>query len=222
MSIRFDCSEPTQRSRGITRAVQAVSAGELVVLPTDTVYGIGCDAFSPSGVADLLVVKGRGRAMPPPVLVPSLRTLGGLASQVSPEVRALAERFWPGALTVVCRAQPTLDWDLGDLDDTVAVRMPLHPVALELLDRTGPMAVSSANLSGRPAATSYAEAQEQLGDEVAVYLDAGPSPGNVPSTIVDGTAEVPRVLRLGALSLAELREVVPELLGPGEHAEAPE
>jgi tRNA threonylcarbamoyl adenosine modification protein (Sua5/YciO/YrdC/YwlC family) len=150
--------------------------------------------------------------MPPPVLVAHARTLDGLATDIPPEARALAEAFWPGPLTLVCHAQPSLDWDLGDTRGTVAIRIPLHPVALELLDRTGPLAVSSANLTGKPAATTCAEAMEQLGDAVPLYLDAGPAAGSVPSTIVDATGETPRVLRDGALELARLREVVPGLL----------
>ena len=201
-----------QRSRGIARAAELVAEGELVVLPTDTVYGLGCDAFSPSAVAALLAAKGRGRAMPPPVLIAHVRTLDGIATGVSDHVRALAQAFWPGALTIVCRSQPTLNWDLGDTGGTVAVRMPLHPVALELLEKTGPMAVSSANLSGQPAALDCPDAERQLGESVAVYLDSGAATLGVPSTIIDGTQEVPRVLRLGALSIEELRTVVPELL----------
>jgi L-threonylcarbamoyladenylate synthase len=200
-----------QRSRGITRAAELVADGDLVVMPTDTVYGIGCDAFSPAAVARLLAAKGRGRAMPPPVLVSHLRTLDGIATAISQQVRDLAEAFWPGALTIVCQAQPTLKWDLGDTGGTVAVRMPLHPVALELLERTGPMAVGSANLTGQAAARDCDEAQHQLGELVELYLDAGPSGIGVPSTIIDGTREIPRILRLGALSIEQLREVVPQI-----------
>jgi tRNA threonylcarbamoyl adenosine modification protein (Sua5/YciO/YrdC/YwlC family) len=154
--------------------------------------------------------------MPPPVLVPHARTLDGIATDVPDDVRALAEAFWPGGLTVVVPMQQTLSWDLGDTGGTVAVRMPLHPVALELLEATGPMAVSSANLTGRPAAATAEEAREQLGESVAIYLEAGPAGSGVPSTIVDGTGPVPRVLREGAVSLAELREVVPGVVGAGE------
>ncbi len=211
VSARYDCAVPEERERGISRAVSATSAGELVVLPTDTVYGVGCDAFSPSAVNALLAAKGRGRDMPPPVLVGHARTLDGLAIDVPDTVRELADTFWPGALTIVCRAQPSLDWDLGDTFGTVAIRMPLHPVALQLLEATGPMAVSSANRSGRPAAISCDQAEEELGEAVSIYLDSGMSPEGLPSTIVDGTRDVPRVLRLGALPLERLREVVPEL-----------
>jgi tRNA threonylcarbamoyl adenosine modification protein (Sua5/YciO/YrdC/YwlC family) len=211
VSARFDCTQEVQRSRGIARAAEMLAEGDLVVLPTDTVYGLGADAFSPTAVAALLAAKGRGREMPPPVLIGHLRTLDGIATGISAQVRALAEAFWPGALTIICQAQPTLKWDLGDTGGTVAVRMPQHPVALELLGVTGPLAVSSANLTGRPPALSCQDAQQQLAESVAVYLDAGPTGSGVPSTIIDGTRDVPRVLRLGALSVAELRTVVPEL-----------
>jgi len=213
VSARYDCAQPEERERGITRAVTATSAGQLVVLPTDTVYGVGCDAFSPSAVSDLLAAKGRGRDMPPPVLIGHARTLDGLAVNVPREVRELAEAFWPEALTIVCRAQPSLDWDLGETFGTVAIRMPLHPVALQLLEATGPMAVSSANRSGRPAAITCAQAEEELGEAVTIYLDGGRCPEGLPSTIVDGTREIPRVLRIGALPLERLREVVPDLAG---------
>lgn len=185
--------------------------GELVVLPTDTVYGLGADAFASAAVARLLAAKRRGRDMPVPVLVGSPRTLPGIASGLTKEANALVEAFWPGALTIVVTHQPSLRWDLGDAGGTVAVRMPLHPVAIELLTETGPMAVSSANRSGQPPATTCDEAYDQLGSDVSVYLDGGPSGGPVPSTIVDLTADPPRVLRTGAISAEALREVVPDL-----------
>ena len=134
------------------------------MLPTDTVYGIGADAFTPSAVTALLAAKGRGRNMPPPVLVGSVRAAAALTETLGAYGQDLIDEFWPGPLTLVFRSSPTLRWDLGDTMGTVAVRMPLHPVALDLLRRTGPMAVSSANLHSLPAATSADEAQEQLGD----------------------------------------------------------
>ena len=191
----------------VDEAVHVVQGGGLVVLPTDTVYGIGADAFSPDAVTALLAAKGRGRQMPPPVLVGSVATLDGLATDVPPEARSLAEHFWPGALTIILRAQPSLAWDLGETHGTVALRMPDHPAALALLARTGPMAVSSANLTGRRAALTATEAHAQLGDAVRVYLDAGLAPGGVPSTIVDATGDTLRIVREGALSLEELRGV---------------
>ncbi|MBT0772068.1 threonylcarbamoyl-AMP synthase [Kineosporia sp. J2-2] len=218
MSVRFDCALEVQRSRGITKAADVVAEGDLVVLPTDTVYGIGCDAFDAEAVSALLAAKGRGRAMPPPVLVPHVRTLDGIAAGITPDIRALAEAFWPGALTIITRSQPTLRWDLGETNGTVALRMPLHPVALELLERTGPMAVSSANLTGHDAALTCKQAQDMLGDSVAVYLDGGPADLGVASTIIDCTATPPRVVRQGAVALDDLRSVVPGVLGLGETA----
>ena len=213
MSRRFSCLDPEDRERGIEAAVVAVQRGALVVLPTDTVYGVAADAFQPEAVRLLLRAKGRGRDMPPPVLVSAPTTLEALATDVPPPGRALADKYWPGPLTLVCHHQPSLRWDLGDTRGTVAVRMPDQPHALSLLERTGPLAVSSANRTGRPAATTVQEAEEMLSESVEVYLDAGPSPGGRPSTIVDATVDPPRVLRLGAIGLDELRDVVPELRG---------
>ncbi|MEO7981639.1 MAG: L-threonylcarbamoyladenylate synthase [Sporichthyaceae bacterium] len=216
---RYDMAEPAERPVGLDLASDAVRRGELVVLPTDTVYGLGTDAFSPVAVAGLLAAKGRGRDMPVPVLVGTPRTLDGIATGLTQAARELVEAFWPGGLTLVATAQPSLRWDLGDTGGTVAVRMPLHPVALELLRATGPMGVSSANLSGRPAPTTCDEAVEQLGEKVSVYLDGGPSGDPVASTIVDVTGAVPRLQRLGAVGLELLREVAPDL-DPGVYGEA--
>ncbi|MFI7242254.1 L-threonylcarbamoyladenylate synthase [Streptomyces qinglanensis] len=211
MARRYDCSDATDRATGLREAASAVRRGELVVLPTDTVYGVGADAFSADAVGDLLEAKGRGRGMPSPVLVGSPNTLHGLVTDFSEAAWELVDAFWPGALTLVARHQPSLTWDLGETHGTVAVRMPLHPVAIELLNEFGPMAVSSANLSGHPAPKDCDEAQEMLGESVAVYLDGGPTQDNVPSSIVDVTGAVPVLLRAGAIDADELRKVVPGL-----------
>ncbi|MDX3386694.1 L-threonylcarbamoyladenylate synthase [Streptomyces niveiscabiei] len=211
MARRYDTNDATDRTTGLREAASAVRRGELVVLPTDTVYGIGADAFSSEAVAELLDAKGRGRNMPTPVLIGSPNTLHGLVTDFSELAWELVDAFWPGALTLVARHQPSLQWDLGDTRGTVAVRMPLHPVAIELLTEVGPMAVSSANLTGHPAPENCDEAQGMLGDSVSVYLDGGPTPGNVPSSIVDVTREVPVLLREGAITAEELRKVVPDL-----------
>jgi L-threonylcarbamoyladenylate synthase len=211
MARRYDCTDATDRRTGLREAASAVRRGELVVLPTDTVYGIGADAFSPDAVGDLLEAKGRGRNMPSPVLVGSPSTLHGLVTDFSELAWDLVDAFWPGALTLVARQQPSLAWDLGDAHGTVAVRMPLHPVAIELLKEFGPMAVSSANLTGHPAPQDCDAAQTMLGDSVAVYLDGGPTPDSVPSSIVDVTGSVPVLLRAGAIDANELRKVVPDL-----------
>jgi L-threonylcarbamoyladenylate synthase len=208
MTETFDCADADQRPAGIASAVSALKGSRLVVLPTDTVYGIGADAFDGAAVAALLAAKGRGRDMPVPVLVGSWHTIDGLVYSVPPSARELIRAFWPGALSLVVRQAPSLQWDLGDANGTVMLRMPLHPVAIELLREVGPMAVSSANVSGRPAAVTAADARNQLGDLVEVYLEAGPSARQAASTIVDLTGTQPRVLREGPITAAAIAEVL--------------
>jgi tRNA threonylcarbamoyl adenosine modification protein (Sua5/YciO/YrdC/YwlC family) len=210
----YDCRDPADRDRGIAAAVSSLKRGELVVLPTDTLYGLGCDAFKKHAVSALFRAKGRGRDMPPPVMVGSRRTFDGLAYRLPKAARALADAFWPGPLTIIVQQAKTLDWDIGETGGTVAVRMPLHPVALEVLREIGPMAVSSANKTGEAPPVTAAQAQEQLASSARVYLDAGPCPAAVASTIVDLTGDVPQVVRAGALGLDKLRQVVPELPEP--------
>jgi tRNA threonylcarbamoyl adenosine modification protein (Sua5/YciO/YrdC/YwlC family) len=211
VSRTHDCTDGADRAAAIADAANAVRRGELVVLPTDTVYGIGADAFSPNAVRRLLDAKGRGRDVPVPVLVGSWRTVNGLTEDLSDTAKDLIAAFWPGALTLVLRQGAGLTWDLGDARGTVAVRMPLHPVAIELLSETGPLAVSSANRHGVEAATTMHEAQAQLGASVAVYLDGGPSADRTPSTIVDLTGPLPLILREGAVTIEQLAAVVPGL-----------
>ena len=211
VALFFECGDPDVRVDAIETAAQSVSSGELVVLPTDTVYGLGADAFDGLAVNELLRAKGRGRDMPVPVLVGSWATIDGLVTVVDTRTRDLIEAFWPGGLTLVVKHAPSLTWDLGDARGTVAVRMPLHPVAIELLEQTGPMAVSSANRHGQPPAQTAAEARAQLDEDVAVYLEDGQVPGGVASTIVDVTEGRPRILRVGAVGVDQLREVVPDI-----------
>ncbi len=211
MSTRYDLADPQARESGIAAAVAAVRRGRLVVLPTDTVYGVGVDAFDADGVQRLLDAKGRGREMPPPVLISSNTTLEALATELPAWATGLVEEYWPGPLTLVCRQQPSLRWDLGETRGTVAVRMPQDPTALDLLGRTGPLAVSSANLTGEPAATDADAAEQMLGHAVEVILDGGPSTGSAASTIVDCTGSRPRILREGAVTRAELVAVLDRL-----------
>ena len=224
-----DTSVPEQLLTGMRLARGAIGRGELVVIPTDTVYGVAADAFTPAAVQRLLDAKGRGRQSPPPVLVPGIPTLDALAESVPSEVRDLVAEFWPGGLTVVLRARSTLNWDLGETRGTVALRMPSHPIALELLSETGPLAVSSANHTGQTAAMTAAEAQAMFGDAVAVYLEAGPAgadyadvPAGTGSTIVDATAlghpeGRVRILRHGVIAESEIARVV----GPDRMPAAP-
>ena len=208
MTEVFDCADPIQRPAGIASAISALKGSGLVVMPTDTVYGIGANAFDSAAVAALLAAKGRGRDMPVPVLVGSWHTIEGLVYSVPPAARELIRAFWPGALSLVVRQAPSLQWDLGDANGTVMLRMPLHPVAIELLREVGPMAVSSANVSGRPAAVTAADARNQLGDLVEVYLEAGPSARQAASTIVDLTGAQPRILREGPITADAIAEVL--------------
>lgn len=210
------CDTEDRRAEAVAAAVTTVGAGDCLVMPTDTVYGIGADAFSPQAVRVLLAAKGRGRAMPPPVLIGSHAVLRALADEVDGHAERLAETFWPGALSLILPAQPSLVWDLGETRGTVALRMPADDLALDVLAQTGPLAVSSANRTGSPAATTAQQAHRMLGDSVELYLDDGPRDTVSPSTIVDCTVSPPRVVREGAIPPAELRTVVPELLGPGE------
>lgn len=217
MALVFDCSDSAQLLAAARSARQALGRGQLVVLPTDTVYGVAADAFAPEAVQRLLDAKGRGRQSPPPVLIPNTATLDALAAEVVDPVRALADAFWPGPLTIVLTAQPSLSWDLGETGGTVALRIPDLPLTLELLQETGPLAVSSANSTGEPAARAITEAQDMLGDAVAVYLDAGPVAGDgTASTIVDVTGVtneggILRILRAGGVSRESIATLLPQV-----------
>lgn len=222
----YDCSVDTDLLTGMRLAKAALGRKELVVVPTDTVYGLACDAFSHEGVTKLLAAKGRDRQAPPPVLIGNAAALEGLAQDIPQLARKLAETFWPGALTMILKAQPSLTWDLGETKGTVALRMPDHKIALALLQETGPLAVSSANLTGEPAAITCQQAEIALGAKVKVYLDGGASPKGEASTIVDMTSLVDtvsesgeivttgkvRIVRRGALSQQKLATILGEFL----------
>lgn len=213
----YDCTDGAQLLSAARAARQALGRGELIVVPTDTVYGVAADAFTPAAVQRLLDAKGRGRQSPPPVLIANTATLAALAAEVTEPVTKLAEAFWPGPLTIVMEANPSLSWDLGDTGGTVALRIPDHPLTLELLRETGPLAVSSANLSGEPPARTAADAQDMLGQSVSVYLDAGATAGDgAASTIIDVRSLTPdggtiRVLRAGAVTHEALAELLPQV-----------
>jgi len=223
MATIHDCSDQAELLTGMRLARVAIGRGELIVMPTDTVYGVAADAFSPEAVQRLLDAKGRTRQAPPPVLIPGIPTLDALAESVPDEVRALVAEFWPGGLTVILPARSSLHWDLGDTNGTVALRMPDDRVALELLSETGPLAVSSANLTGQPAALTAAAAEQMLGDSVSVYLDGGEAgaaydtvDASVGSTIVDATGLTVeggelRIVRHGVIPDAAIHEVIARL-----------
>lgn len=222
----YDCSLDTDLLTGMRLAKVSLGRSELVVVPTDTVYGVACDAFSAEGVRSLLAAKGRGPQSPPPVLIGTLQTLHALAEDIPDVANRLAATFWPGALTMILKSQPSLTWDLGETKGTVALRMPDHKIALALLQETGPLAVSSANLTGQPAATTCQQAEQYLGESVTVYLDGGNSPKGEASTIIDltdlvdtvdsegkiSTAGKIKIVRRGALSAEKIRSIAGELL----------
>ena len=222
----FDCSVDTELLTGMRLAKVALGRTELVVIPTDTVYGLAANAFSPVAVQALLDAKGRGRQSPPPVLIANINMARALVETLPDAAIRLAETFWPGALTMILKSQPSLDWDLGETKQTVALRVPDHKIALALLEETGPLAVSSANLTGQPAATTCKQAFDYLGDSVSVYLDGGTSPKGEASTILDltglidsydekqklSTTGLIKIVRRGALSEAKIRSVVGDLL----------
>lgn len=212
---RYDCLNPGDRATGVQLAISAARRGRLIVFPTDTVYAVACDAFTADAVDSLNAAKERVSAGGLPVMVGAPTALDGLATGLSADARALVQAFWPGPLTVVCEQQMSLQWDIGSFDE-VALRMPLHPLAIEVLRGVGPMVVIAANRVGAPVPLTCDDAQKQLGPQVEVYLDGGPMGPAPPSTIVDFTGPTPAVLREGSLSVDLLRTVVPELALPEE------
>ncbi len=209
--VRLDCSDRDGRGRSISTAASAARRGDIVLVPTESSYGLATDAFSVRGVRSIRWAKGQMSQVPLPVLVPSVMTVGGIAAGMSTEARALMTAFWPGALTLLMRPQPTLAWDLPT-DAPLAVRMPLNPVLLELLDKTGPLVVTAANAAGLPAPLTVDEAVEQLGEAWVVALDAGPIAPMEPSTVVDVTGERVVIMRHGGVDAELLREICPELV----------
>lgn len=207
MTHLIDCThgwEPDDLA-DVTRTIRA---GELIVLPTDTVYGIGADATQPQAITRLLAAKGRGRQMPPPVLAATIDQAFNLCVDIPDAARTLAEDHWPGGLTLILTARPDLGWDLGETGGTLAVRIPDHAGTCELLRSTGPLAVTSANLTGQPPATDINQAQEYFGDTVGLYISSGPTQTSTPSTIVDCAHGQPKIIRLGTLTRDDLEKSV--------------
>ena len=207
----FSCDDPKQREGGVQAAVKAVRAGELILLPTDTIYGIGADPFNTGAVESLRSVKGMAPSIPLPILVGNWNAFEAVVQGVDAPVRTLIEAFWPGPLTLVTRQTETLSWNIGGSASIVQVRMPDHAVALDVLNESGPIAVSGATRTRLGPIATVAEAEEQFGELVSVYLDDGRL-GHSVSTIVDCTGSVMRVRRKGSISIDELQQVVPSLV----------
>jgi L-threonylcarbamoyladenylate synthase len=189
----------------VEEAVAAAARGELIVIPTDTVYGIGARPDLPEATARVFEAKRRPRELELPVLVPSVAAAERVA-EVDGRARRLMRELWPGPLTIVlARSGESGSWDLGAQAGTIGVRMPRHLLALAVLARTGPLAVTSANISGSPPARTCEELYELFGDAVGVYLCEEEALTGSPSTVVDLTHGEPRVLREGAVGESEIR-----------------
>lgn len=206
------------RDVAVAVAAQALRDGHLAVLPTDTVYGVAADAFNTTGTRRIFGAKRRSRRFPLPVLVRRPKQLLGLCPAVPVTAESLMSAYWPGPLTIVVPVDPDLEWDIGDNRGTVAVRMPMDDLVLDVIRAVGPLAVTSANISGSPAATTATDALDQLGDLVEVYVDEGVRSDTSPSTIVDVSRGAPQVLREGPLPTDDVLAVARGELDPIEAA----
>ncbi len=195
-------------------AQRLLRSGGVVAFPTDTVYGVGAHAFQPEAVAALYVVKNRPTSKAIPILVAHIEDMTRVARTVPGVAWDLAERFWPGGLTLVLPRAEQVPSVVTAGGDTVAVRYPDHLIPLALMRFAGaPLAATSANLSGQPSPTSALQVVEQLAGRVPLIIDGGECPGGVPSTVIDLSVEPPRLLRTGAISAAELGVCLPDLAG---------
>jgi L-threonylcarbamoyladenylate synthase len=193
----------------IRRAVESLHRGQVIAFPTDTVYGVGAHAMQPKAVEQLYVAKQRPRDKAIPLLLPDLDALAQVAVSVPDAAYALAERFWPGALTMILRRTPQIPDVVTAGGETVAVRIPDHPVTQALLVAlNAPLAATSANLSGQPAPDTADGVWEQLAGRIGLLVDGGTCPGGVASTIVDLTTPALKVLRLGGISEQQLLDAI--------------
>jgi L-threonylcarbamoyladenylate synthase len=195
---------PADQPGALQKAITLVRDGHLVVFPTDTVYGVGALAFDQRGIDQLYAVKGRDNLKAIPILIGDPADLMRVTTGLGETARRLAQRFWPGPLTLVVPRHPGLPPNLSP-QPTVGVRMPDHPVALSLLRSTGPMAVTSANRSGAESSVTAQEAFAQLGERIPLILDGGRTPGGLSSTVVDCISPELVILRLGPIGMLELQ-----------------
>jgi L-threonylcarbamoyladenylate synthase len=195
---------PAGSPGAVEAALRVLRAGGLVAFPTDTVYGVGALAFDQDTVQSIYVAKDRPDDKAIPILLGDAIDLPTVALELTDTARRLAEHFWPGPLTIVVRKQPALPAAVSS-SDTIGVRVPDHELARQLLRAAGPMAVTSANLSTHPSPRTAHDVVQQLYGRISLVLDGGTTPGGVPSTVLDCTADEPRVLRQGPISLEEIR-----------------
>ncbi len=208
--IRIGAERGAERDRALTACAAAVRRGDVIIIPTEQVYGLATDAFHMGGTSSLRALKGYATHVSLPILVANPTMVNGVARS-TPLAEELIEAFWPGGLTLVLPPQPTLAWD-ASAGGPVAVRMPIHPFTLALVERTGPLAVTSANPPGTDPPTTMDGAVACLGEQVALAVDVGPCPdGGEPSTILDLTGPAPVLIREGAVSRAQLASLRPDL-----------
>jgi L-threonylcarbamoyladenylate synthase len=206
---------PATSRKAIKLARRLLREGEVVAFPTDTVYGVGANAFERFAVHQIFELKRRPRAKALPVFIYQVDDLNLVARDIPNQAWPLLQKFWPGALTVVLFKVAALPDDVTAGQSTVAVRIPNHPVCLDLVIQTGrPLAVTSANLSGQPTPETAQGVAQQLGPDLPLVLDGGPSPSAQPSTLVDLSLKPPRLLRQGILDVTALREFLPDLVAP--------
>ena len=205
----LDALGPPLPELSVAAALEALDAGLVVAIPTDTVYGLAVDPFRPGASDRLFALKRRPRTVDLPLLVSGADQVLTVATAVPRVATFLMDRYWPGPLTLVVPRRPDLEADLGDDEATVGVRCPDHDVPLTLcrLGRRGPLATTSANLHGQPTLTTAAEVEAALGGSVAVVLDGGPCTGE-PSTVVDCTGEEPKCLREGRIPWREIESAL--------------
>jgi L-threonylcarbamoyladenylate synthase len=203
----LNCVDPAERGRAITAAATSIKAGGLVVFPTEAAYVVGTDAFSPPATDGIRALRGIGRQTPLPVLIKGAAVMDGVASIASDQARELAAAFWPGALTLIVPKSPSIHWQIGGDERYVQLRVPLHPVALELLAETGPVVTSVAKTADGPVVTGTHDSSG-LQQEVSVFLDYHTLEPAPRSTIVDCTGDRVRILRHGSVTPEELAEIL--------------
>jgi L-threonylcarbamoyladenylate synthase len=203
---------PTTDTQAFAHAVRLLRAGRVIAFPTDTVYGVGASGFNERAIEQLFVAKDRARDKAIPYLLNDARDLDLVARDLPPAARLLAGKFWPGALTLIVPASARVPKILIAGGDSIAVRVPNHPTTRALIDSLrAPLAATSANLSGATDPATARQVFEQLNGRIPLILDGGATRGNVPSTVIDVICDPPRVLRVGALSIPEIEQVVGKL-----------
>ena len=205
---------PASDKKCFARAIELLKRGEVVAFPTDTVYGVGADGLNERAIEKLFAAKDRPRDKAIPFLLASEKDLIQVAREIPQEVNILAQKFWPGALTLIVPAHPRVPKILIADGDSVAVRVPNHPITRALIQELGvPLAATSANISAQPDPQTASQVAAYMNERIALVLDGGATPGNIPSTVLDLTTEPPTIRRVGAIAPEEIALVLGRRLG---------